>query len=138
MQIKAFTLIELLITMAIIGILTAIAIPSYQGYTKRAHYTEVVQATAPFKLGIEECYQLNNDLATCQAGKNGVPKNIDPGSGFGLVNSIIVDKDCKIVVTPKKLFGINPEDNYILNPVTENERLVWKSSGGGVDKGYAG
>jgi type IV pilus assembly protein PilA len=138
MKINAFTLIELLITMAIIGILTAVAIPSYHGYTRRAHYTEIIQATAPFKLGIEECYQLNNDLATCQPGKNGIPKNVDLGTGFGLVDSIIVDKDHKIVVTPRKQFGINPEDTYILSPLIENERLTWKSSGGGVDRGYAG
>ena len=52
---KGFTLIELMIVVAIIGILAAIAIPSYQNYIKKAKFTEVVSATAPVKLAVEEC-----------------------------------------------------------------------------------
>ena len=62
-----FTLIELMIVVAIIGILAAIAVPQYQTYTKKAKFTEVVQATQPFKLGVELCYQNNNnDLTKCK------------------------------------------------------------------------
>lgn len=134
---SGFTLIELLIAIAIVGVLTAIAIPSYQNYTRRAHYSEIVQAAAPFKLGVTECFQLNNDLKDCRPGENGVPKNIDAGSGNGLVDGIIVGDSGMITITPRDSRGIKPTDTYILTPESKNNQLNWKTSGGGVEQGYA-
>ena len=53
---KGFTLIELMIVVAIIGILAAIAIPAYQDYTTRAKVTEAVNAMAPAKTSVSEFY----------------------------------------------------------------------------------
>ena len=132
-----FTLIELLIAIAIIGILAAVGIPSYQSYTRKAHYTEIVQASAPYKLGVEECYQVNGGLDVCQAGTNGVPQNIAAGSGVGLVDSIIISDGAVITITPKNQFGIKDTDTYILTPTVQSNQLVWAASGGGVTNGYA-
>lgn len=132
-----FTLIELLISIAIIGILTAIAIPSYQNYTRKARFTEIVQAMAQYKLGIEECFQLTADLNNCQPGKNGVPQNIEPGTGPGLIDSIIVSDNGEITITPRDRYGITAKDTYVLKPKLDKDRLNWTSSGGGVEHGYA-
>lgn len=70
---KGFTLIELMIVVAIIGILAAVAVPAYQTYTNKAKYSEVVSAAAPFKLGIETCFQEQGSLTNCTNGNNGVP-----------------------------------------------------------------
>jgi len=56
---QGFTLIELMIVVAIIGILAAIAIPAYQDYTKRAHVGEGVQLAAGSKTAIAEYYASN-------------------------------------------------------------------------------
>lgn len=134
---KGFTLIELMVVIAILGILATIAIPSYRTYTRRAHYTEIVQAVAPYKLGVEVCFQTTADLANCEAGKFGVPKNMRNTSDKGLIDTIEVGEEGKITVIPRALFGITPKDDYVLTPLPNNERLDWAASGGSVVAGYA-
>lgn len=59
---KGFTLIELMIVVAIIGILAAIAIPSYQDYTARAQVSEAVSLASSFKTGLAEHFQSEGSL----------------------------------------------------------------------------
>ena len=73
---KGFTLIELMIVVAIIGILAAIALPAYQGYTNKAKFTETVNSTASVKSAVEVCAQVNNTLVGCSGGSNGIPADI--------------------------------------------------------------
>lgn len=131
---KGFSLIELMIAIGIVGILAAIAIPAYQNYVRRAYYSEVVQATASFKLGVTECFQNQAALTGCNAGTNNIPPAIT--SATGAVGSVAVASGV-ITVTPVAQNGIVATDTYILTPNVVSNTLIWTSSGGGVTNGYA-
>ena len=134
---KGFTLIELMIVVAIIGILAAVAVPAYQTYTQKARYTEVVSAVAPLKLAIEQCYQSTSSFANCTHGANGVPAAIG-ASGQITSGTISGNTATAAVITmvPAATNGIAAGDDYVLTASIVNGTVQWAKSGGCVAKGF--
>ncbi|MFL0801732.1 MAG: prepilin-type N-terminal cleavage/methylation domain-containing protein [Agarilytica sp.] len=78
-----FTLIELMIVVAIIGILAAVALPAYQDYTRRAEFSETILGTANLKTAVVVCVQTQGlaGAGNCDPNTNGVPADVAAGAG---------------------------------------------------------
>ncbi len=131
-QQKGFTLIELMIVIAIIGILAAVAVPQYGQYTKRAKFSEVVTQTAATKTAVTLCFQEEGGLGTCNgdgaAGSYaGIPADV-AAPGVGLVNAMTTAAG--VISATGHATELNG-DTYILTPTANatNTQLTWAVTG---------
>jgi type IV pilus assembly protein PilA len=121
-----FTLIELMIVVAIIGILAAVALPAYQTYTVKAKFTEVVLATAAAKTAVELCAQDQAAVGTCDGGSNGIPADIAAAAGNVASVTTKGGKITAVAISTNGLAG----QTYILAPTFAAGRVTWDTSTG--------
>ena len=125
-----FTLIELMVAVAIIGVLVTLAMPSYQNYLLRSKFTEVVAAAAPLKLAVEMCTQETGGLATCISGTADAPGPIPTAAATRYVATGVAGANGVITMTSTSVEGLAAQ-TYILTPTVPvlNAPLQWAVTG---------
>jgi type IV pilus assembly protein PilA len=116
---KGFTLIELMIVVAIIAILAAIAVPQYQNYTKRSKVTEGLALADAAKLAVSETYQTNGTFPTDQAGYGYTTGETT------YVKSLVIGDKGVLTVTYQNIADDINNRTIILTPSVSASAIQW-------------
>ena len=126
---KGFTLIELMIVVAIIGILAAVALPAYQDYTIRAKVSELVLAASGFKTTISEFAQSKNTLTSAGQGLT-----LSPFTGKVTGGSVTVNG---VVTVIGSSTSVGTAVTIILTPsLAADGKVTWTCSTGGTTASF--
>ena len=128
---KGFTLIELMIVVAIIGILAAVALPAYQDYTARAQVSEAFSLASGQKGAVAEYYSNQGVMPTTNASA-GIPTNTDINGKY--VKQVDIGTS-GIITATMQASGVGKDlenKTLILAPVVNNGSIDWNCTGGTI------
>jgi type IV pilus assembly protein PilA len=131
---KGFTLIELMIVVAIIGILAAVALPAYQDYIAKSAFSETIASTTGIKTAVEVFAQIEGTVSSVKADKT-VAKLLTGAAEGLMVKTVTMTDDGVITATSENKKGMG-EITYIITPSVSKGAVKWATTGTCVDKGW--
>jgi type IV pilus assembly protein PilA len=136
-RIKGFTLIELMIVIAIIGILAAIAIPAYRDYTIRSKVSEGLDLSFSAKVAVSETYFARGRFLSPVNASYGLPDAASISGNY--VSSVEIGASGLIVITYNDQLGGSPSANgktILVDPEPGQGSIVWDCTGGTQENKY--
>jgi len=131
---QGFTLIELMIVVAIIGILAAVALPAYQDYTVRAKLTEVMTAASSCKNSVSEFLQSNNSFPA-DAAAAGCSTETENSKYVGEIT--VAEDSGAVSVEIRGLENDLDGETLTLQPTSDDERTAGLAAAGDPIKGWS-
>jgi len=123
-QEAGFTLIELMIVIAIIAVLVSLAVPAYRDYTIRAKVTEGIAATAPAKVAVTEYFTVHGELPP---GGDNDAAGFDQGHGSVYIDSVDWHIDQRIEIEFNEgALGVSQQLEVGLDPEIVGGSLRWR------------
>ncbi|MFQ6023261.1 MAG: pilin [Acidiferrobacterales bacterium] len=130
---QGFTLIELMIVVAIIGILAAIAVPAYQDYTIRSRVSEGASLAGAAKTAVDVRYSETGDLTTISGNHTSLGLTAAGSYMAKYVTSVnvLANGIIEVTLSANNDLGVAASDTYQYSPIAQGGNLEWTINSAG-------